>query len=360
MKTFDYSFLKNYGFTSNILAAYISIEKIQGIGIKNREIYPKVFENMQKISNAQSIEFTHKLDGIITSSRLTKSIKDNNIKSSNNTENEIINYRDVLLDVHSNYDNLKFSENMIKDIHQCIFSDSNSGYYKDLHTMLMETLDDGTKRVIFNPTNCSDTPSAMENLIIAYNAAIDDNEIPKLLLIPCVILDFLLIHPFNDGNERISRLLSLLLLYKNNYTAGKFVSLEKQIYKSKSDYYEAIRLSSTYWSDNQNNYNPFILYFLEKLYLNNIEINSRFNIVNYKRKNKKIRIEETIMKSWNPISRSEIYLVWPDISHETIKKVIKNLLNENKIKKIGNYKDAKYKKNWYGKPNHSDENMVIF
>ncbi len=200
----------------------------------------------------------------------------------------------------------------------------------------------------------------MEQLINAYKIARDDNSIPKLLLISCVILDFLLIFPFQDGNERMSRLLSLLLLYKNDYNVGKFVSFEKQINNYVSEYYESIRLSSINWHENKNDYNPFIENFLESLQSCYVELNSRFKMVDGEKKNKKIRIKETIMRSIEPISRKEIHLVWPDISHETIKKVVKNLLNENKIKKIGNFKDARYKRNWYGSSTQNDENVVIF
>ena len=181
-----------------------------------------------------------------------------------------------------------------------------------------------------------------------------------VLLIPCVIFDFLCIQPFTEGNERISRLLSSLLLFRNEYNVGEYVSFEKQINNYKSEYYESIRLSSINWDDNSNDYNPFIENFLESLHSCHIELNSRFRIVDNEKKSKKIRIEETIKISWNPISRKEIHLVWPDISHETIKKVIKNLLNEQKIKKIGNFKDARYKRNWYGKTTQNEDNMVIF
>ncbi len=363
MKSFNYSFLGEGGFSSNILSLFISIEKVKGVMLKNAETYPQVFEKIQNIASIQSVKYSNEIDGIYISDRKLESLLYKGLSSINNEDDLLIGYSKVLEDIYRNSDRNQLNTNNIRDYHHMLYSSTNSdngGSYKEEDNMLLEILEDSSKRVLFNPISSDGTAKAMEQLIDAYKIARDDDSIPKLLLIPCVILDFLLIYPFDEGNERMSRLLSLFLLFKNDYNVGKYVSLEKQYNKYKSEYYESIRLSSINWHENKNNYNPFIENFLESLQSCYIELNSRFKIVDGDKKNKKIRVKETIMRSFEPISRKEIHLVWPDISHETIKKVIKDLLNSNKIKKIGNYKDARYKRNWYGSTTQSDENVVIF
>ena len=363
MKKYDYLFLKNSLISSNILSLFVSIEKIQATVLRNEEIYPKVFDKIQAIANLQSVKYSNLLDRIEISDLRLESIINNGENSLNDNESQINGYNKALNDIRLKKEKYTFNSYNIRNFHHLLFSNTehnHAGDLKEEDNMLLEVLDDGSKRVLFNPVSYKNTTKALNQLIDAYKIARDDESIPKLLLIPCVILDFLLIYPFSDGNERISRLLSLLLLKNFNYNVGDFVSLEKQIFKNKTEYYEAIRKSSINWDENTNDYNPFIENFLESLYSCYIELNSRFKIVNGEKKSKKFRIEETIKRSFEPISRKEIHLVWPDIAQETIKKVIKNLLNENKIKKIGNFKDARYKRNWYGSTTQNDENVVIF
>ncbi len=363
MKLYNYMFLKNKRISSNILSLLISIEKIQSTGYKNEDIYPQVFNKIQNISNFQSIKYSNKMDGIQVSDLLINKIVSNEIVSRNYNESLITGYVEVLDNIVNNYNQIQFNTYSIRDFHNSLFSMADYNYggtYKIKDNIIKEKLDDGNQRVVFIPIGSESTSKAMEDLIDAFKIASDDEEIPNLLLIPCLVLDFILIYPFNDGNERLSRLLSMLLLYKNGYNVGKYVSFEKQIYNNIEPYYQAIRKSSINWDDNNNDYDSFIEIFLSCLYTSYIELNSRFKIVDGKKQNKKSRIEETIKMSFKPISRKEIHLIWPDISHETIKKVVKNLLKENKIKKIGNFKDARYKRNWYGDRSEDEENVVVF
>ncbi len=363
MKVYDYSFIKTDRISNNVLSLLVSIEKIQSVGIMNEEMYPKVFTKLQSISKNQSTKASNAIEGIFASDRRIELLVNKDINPSNRNDEDILGYYNVLEEMSTNYDNFQFSEYIIRDFHKMLVFHtgiSSGGSYKDNNNIFTEDLPDGTRRVILNPVSSQDTNEEMEQLVKAYKEALEDDSIPNLLLIPCVIFDFLCIHPFSEGSGRMSRLLSSLLLFRNEYDVGKFVSLEKQINNNKLEYYESIRLSSLNWEDNSNDYNHFIENFLESLYSCHIELNSRFRIVDNKKKSKKHRIEETIKMSHNPISRKEIHLVWPDISHETIKKVIKNLLNDQKIKKIGNFKDARYKRNWYGSTTQNEDDVVIF
>ena len=183
---------------------------------------------------------------------------------------------------------------------------------------------------------------AMEQLELAYMDARDDANINQLLLIPCVILDFLCIHPFRDGNGRMSRLLSLLLLYKNGYDAGKYVSFEEQINKYKAFYYEALRQSSDGWAENQNTYFPFIENFLSTLYMCYKELDKRFAVVHGKKITKKARIEATVLNSLTPLSKAEICQILPDVSPTTVEAVLGAMVKDGSIKRIGSARASRY------------------
>lgn len=362
MKIYNYSFLSSGNYSSSVLKSYIDVERIRNLSENNKTTYPKVFEKLQEIALSQSARYSNEINGLkMKDSQINDLIITETTKCKE--EFEFFGYFKTLKDIYNNSKKLQFSTYNIRDFHYSFFISSDitsGGTYKQDDNLLIEVLPDGTKSVVSETLSYQDTSEALEELIKAYKIADDDENIPKLLLIPCVILDFLLIAPFDIGNESISRLLTSLLLNKNDYEVGRYVSIEKQISRNMSEYYKAIRKSSMKWEDNDNDYNPFVKYFLDSTYSTYNELNSRFKIVDGEKKTKKVRIEETIKKSPEPISRKEIHLVWPDISQETIKKVIKTLLNENKIKKIGNYKDARYKRNWYGDNSNNDENIVIF
>ena len=184
----------------------------------------------------------------------------------------------------------------------------------------------------------------MEQFELAYMEARNNANINQLLLIPCVVLDFLCIHPFRDGNGRMSRLLSLLLLYKNGYDAGKYVSFEEQINNYKAYYYEALRESSVGWHENRNSYIPFIENFLSTLYMCYKELDKRFAVIHGKKITKTARIEATVLNSLVPISKADICSVLPDVSPTTVEAVLSKMVRNGQIKKIGRSRMTRYVK----------------
>ena len=218
------------------------------------------------------------------------------------------------------------------------------GQYKTDDNVILEIDADGKRKVRFRPTPANETPEAMEQLTLAYLDARSDANINQLLLIPCVILDFLCIHPFRDGNGRMSRLLSLLLLYKNGFDAGKYVSFEEQINDYKAYYYEALRQSSIGWEKNENTYFPFIENFLSTLYMCYKELDKRFAVVNGKKITKKARIEATVLNSLTPLSKSEICKILPDVSPTTVEVVLGAMVKTGSIQRIGAGRMTRYVK----------------
>lgn len=240
-----------------------------------------------------------------------------------------------------------FSEEQILAFNKLLLSYESpiyAGNYEKEDNVIVEIDAKGRRFVRFTPTLAKDTKQAMQQLVLAYMDARDDEKVNQILLVPCVILDFLCIHPFVDGNGRMSRLLSLMLLYKKDYVIGKYISFESQINKFRYEYYEALKYSSYEWGEGNNNYFPFINNFLMTMIRCYRELDKRFDILSGENLNKKERVREAILKSLVPVSRRDIQILWPDISIDTIKKALIELQKQGIIQKIGLFKDAKYYK----------------
>jgi Fic family protein len=178
--------------------------------------------------------------------------------------------------------------------------------------------------------------------VLAYQEARDNPNINQLLLIPCVILDFLCIHPFRDGNGRMSRLLSLLLLYRNGFDAGKYISFEEQINLRKGNYYDALKQSSVGWHENQSDYSAYIMEFLTTLYACYKELDKRFAVVGSRKITKQARVEATVLNSLTPISKVDIGKILPDVSATTIEAVLGQMVRDGQIRKVGTGRNTRY------------------
>jgi Fic family protein len=347
MRFFDYSFLKNKPIPANTVNLLTTVEKLTIDRKIMIDSYPKLFNDLTKIAIVQSIISSNAIEGIITTDDRIMGLLNGTVSPINHNENEILGYKDVINLIHVYYNDYSFSEEQILAFHQLLLSyerPTYAGKYKNTDNVIMEVSANGMRTVRFRPTPAKETKTAMEQMILAYMDARDDSSINQLLLIPCVILDFLSIHPFSDGNGRMSRLLSLLLLYKNGFDIGKYISFENQINLYKKEYYQSLKLSSDEWGNGKNDYYPFINHFLVTLIRCYNELDKRVSILSPKVANKKERVRKTIEKSLVPLSRKELLDLWPDIALDTVKKILIELQNEGIIQKIGGFKNAKYKK----------------
>ena len=344
MKIYDYSFLENGMLPAGLVNLVSNIVKLQTKEKELKENYPDVFTKLQSIAKVQSVKGSNEIEGIITSEERINEIVNQNSAPLNHTEAEIAGYRDALSLIHDQYDRLDFVENDILRLHEIMFQyiDEGGGIYKTRDNIIREIRADGTRYVRFMPVPASETKHAMEQLVLAYIDARDNYGINKLLLIPCVILDFLCIHPFSDGNGRMSRLLSLMLLYQNGFDSGRYISFEEQINKTKYEYYQSLKDSSDNWHENKNSYFPFILHFVMTLLFCYKELDKRFAVVQSKKVTKQTRVRATVLNSLLPISKNEIKYILPDISMKTIDIVITEMIKEQQIEKIGGSKHTKY------------------
>ena len=347
MRKFDYSFLDNGLLPANLVNLTSVIYSLKTGAEIRKEEYEKLFVDLEKIAKVQSIKSSNAIEGIVTSDERINEIVNQSSKPLNHNEAEIAGYRDALNEIHMHYGQTEFNESTILRLHEIMMSYSGyeyGGKYKTDNNLIIEQDEEGNRKIRFKPISAEETPKAMTQLVLAYMEAKNNSNINQLLLIPCVILDFLCIHPFRDGNGRMSRLLSLLLLYKNGFDAGKYVSFEEQINNSKGYYYEALKQSSELWEKNQNSYIPYMQNFLSTLYLCYKELDKRFNVVNSNKITKKSRIEQTLLNSLTPISKSEICKILPDVSPTTVENVVGAMVRNGQVQIIGKGRNSKYMK----------------
>ncbi len=345
MKIFDYSFLQDGHLPVSLINLTAGIYSLKTAAHFRKSEHQTIYTELEHIARLQSVKSSNAIEGIITSEQRIVEIVNQNSAPLNHDEAEIAGYRDALNIIHNNYTQLDFRQRDILNLHRVLMSyagDEFSGQYKKDDNVILEIDQQGQRRVRFRPTPAAETPATMEQLELAYLDAKDNPRTNQLLLIPCVILDFLSIHPFRDGNGRMSRLLSLLLLYKNGFDVGQYISFEEQINKNKAAYYEALRQSSQGWAENANNYDPFIKNFISTLYSCYQELDKRFAVIGDKRITKKGRVEATVLNSLVPISKSDIQKILPDVSPSTIEAVLGEMVRDGKITRLAMGRNARY------------------
>lgn len=301
------------------------------------------------IAKIQSTEASNRIEGIITTDDRLKKIVMNKTTPRGRSEREIAGYRDVLNTVHENHDYIPIRPGMILQLHRDLYKFSNTsigGSFKSSDNVIAEELPDGTKRVRFQPVPAWETPEAVDALCNALREAAADPELDPLLLIPMFILDFLCTHPFNDGNGRMSRLLTLLLLYRSGYFVGKYISLERLIADSKETYYEVLQESSTGWHEGNNDYLPFVRYMLGIVAAAYREFASRVDILVTRGLSKPDRVREIVRNTTGRITKMQIRNQCPGISQKTVERALADMLKNGEILKIGGGRYTSYTWNW--------------
>lgn len=345
MKCFNYDFLSDAIYSASVLNMTSKISELRALSDIRQEKFKTVYTELEKVAKVQSVKSSNAIEGIITTDERIVAIVNRTTEPKDHSELEIAGYRDALNEIHQNYSNMDFSINTMLMLHQIMmkYADpQNAGQLKKTDNIILEISKDGLKKVRFKPTPAKETKMALEQLVLAYNDASSDTSINDLVLIPCVILDFLCIHPFADGNGRISRLLTLLMLYKCGYSVSRYISLEEQVNKQRSFYYETLRVCSEGWNENCNTYLPFIEFSLSMVMMCYRELDMRFATVNSQKVNKTTRVEACVLNSLTPISKANIKQFLPDVSVTTIEKVLGDMMKSNKIKKVGTGRGTKY------------------
>ena len=349
MRAFTYKAEYQKLLTPEIVSYLTQIHEQKGKQSKFSDAQKDVLDELLEIAKIQSTEASNRIEGIITTDDRLKLIVRNKTTPRSRSEREIAGYRDVLNTIHENYDYIPIRPGMILQLHRDLYKFSGmsiGGSFKNSDNVIAETLPDGTRRTRFVPVPAWETPEAMDSVCSAINDALNDPEQDDLLLIPMFILDFLCIHPFNDGNGRMSRLLTLLLLYRTGYPIGKYISVERLIADSKDSYYEALQESSENWHEGSNNYLPFVRYLLGVIIAAYREFSERAEIMIEAGNSKISRIRRIIRSTTGKITKTELMAQCPDISQVTVQRALKELLDKGDIIKIGGGRYTSYTWNW--------------
>ena len=349
MRTLDYKKEYQKLLSPEIVSFLAQIHEQKGRQNLFVEANKDALSELLEIAKIQSTEASNRIEGIITTDERLKKIVLDKTTPKGWSEREIAGYRDVLNTIHESYDYIPVRPGMILQLHRDLYKFSNlaiGGSFKNSDNIIAEELLDGTKRVRFQPVPAWETSEAMDILCSTFVDALADPELDSLILIPMFILDFLCIHPFNDGNGRMSRLMTLLLLYQSGYFVGKYISIERLIADSKETYYEALQDSSAGWHEGTNDYLPFVRYMLGIVVAAYREFTSRVDILITRGLSKPERVREIIRSTTGRITKTQIMKQCPDISQKTVERALKELMDSGWIIKIGGGRYTSYTWNW--------------
>lgn len=338
MRVFDYCKEPEKLLTPEIVQMVAGIHEHKGKQELFLEANIDELKTLLEVALIQSTGASNRIEGIYTSDKRLEELVSQKAEPRNRSEQEIAGYREVLATVHESYEYINPRPNIILQLHRDLYSYSQAGAggeYKNSDNVIAETDAEGHQKARFIPVSAFQTAEAMDELCARFLEAWEADKIDKLILIPMFILDFLCIHPFNDGNGRMSRLLTLLLFYKAGYIVGKYVSVEMLIEKTKETYYEALQASSTGWHESENTYEPFVKYYLGIILKAYNEFESRVEHLKHRTLSKPERIKAIIDNKVGKITKKEIMDQCPDISKITIERTLADLVKSEYIAKVG-------------------------
>ena len=352
MRQFDYSKFDSISWDNEIVSYLTQIHEHKG----RQELYsrqkPVELEKLTEVAKVQSVESSNRIEGIITTSSRIGQIVREKTTPKNRDEKEIAGYRDVLNTIHESHDYISVTGNIILQLHRDLMKYSESGLggtYKITQNYLKETRADGTEFIRFTPVPPYETAPCIDAVCENYRTAIEAHKVDSLLLIPVFIHDFLCIHPFNDGNGRMSRLLTLLLLYRSGYEVGKYISIEKHIEKTKDAYYEALEEASEGWHEENDNPMPFIKYMLGIIlacyreFEERVEAIGEIRTVTVKSKAYDI-VKAAVDSKIGKFSKKDIANICPSISEKSVEAAVRKLVGEGYIERHGTGRNTFYVK----------------
>ncbi len=345
MHIFSYDFLKTE-ISSDVAGLSNILYDLKGSNSLRKTENPKLFDALRASAIIDSISGSNAIEGIVTTKKRMAAIADSNFVPASRSETELIGYRNALSEIYNGQLTGKISAALVKHLHKTMLEQvvPDAGRFKTENNWIQERGSDGRVSIRFVPVGYDETPEAIDQWALAYESARQDYGISKLYLICCATVDFLCIHPFTDGNGRVSRLLVSYLLEREGFDIGRYVSIDKRINEYKYNYYEALKKASEGWHENKQDYTPFLIFMMQILYSCYKELDTHFYEATSKRIPKGKQIESLLLSSIVPISKSEILAKVPDASVSTVEAVLARLIKEEKIIKIGSFKNARYRR----------------
>lgn len=344
MRNFDYSEIRDRKWDSDILGLVAAIYKEAG----KQELYlkqqPEKLEKLVEIAKVQSTQASNAIEGIVTTNTRIRQLVEEKTAPRNRDEQEIAGYRDVLNIIHESFDVIPLTQNYILQLHKILYSHMNNpmaGRIKNVQNYITATYPDGRTEIVFTPLAPSETPEALDRICEEYDRVIGNMEVEPLIVIPTFIHDFLCIHPFNDGNGRMSRLLTTLLLYRSGFRVGKYISLEAKIAASKDLYYDALRRAQAGWHEGKADPVPFIKYLLGTVLAAYKDFEDRFALVETR-----LTAEETVRRATKQkvgrFTKQDIRELCPSLSISSVEGGLRKLVAAGEIKREGTGKSICY------------------
>lgn len=344
MRTFNYSKIKEQKWDSEMLGLIAAIYKEAGKQEQYLRQKPFELEKLVEIAKIKSTEASNAIEGIVTTSTRMKQLVEEKTTPRNRNEQEIAGYRDVLNLIHENFDNIIVTPNFILQLHNILYSHMNNpmaGKLKNIQNYVSATYPDGHVEIIFTPLAPFETREAFDRICEEYNRVIGNMEVEPLIAIPVFIHDFLCIHPFNDGNGRLSRLLTTLLLYQNGFPVGKYISLEAKIAKSKDFYYKALEESQHGWHIGEDDTVPFIKYLLGTILSAYKDFDERFSLVETKLPALEM-VRRAVLNKIGKITKKDIIEQCPSLSISSIEGSLRKLVEQGELSRSGSGKNTFY------------------
>ncbi len=344
MRTFNYSKIKEQKWDSDILGLIAAIYKEAG----KQELYlkqkPEKLEKLVEIAKVQSTEASNAIEGIVTTSTRVRQLVEEKTTPRTRDEQEIAGYRDVLNIIHESFDAIPLTQNYILQLHKMLYSHMNNpmaGKTKSVQNYISSTYPDGHTETLFTPLSPFETPEALDKICEEFNRVIGNMEVEPLIAIPIFIHDFLCIHPFNDGNGRMSRLLTTLLLYRSGFHVGKYISLEAKIAKNKDLYYDALSKAQIGWHEGNEDNVPFIKYLLGTILAAYKDFEERFKLIEEKLPAIEIVRKATQIKIGR-FTKQDIRELCPSLSISTLEGALRKMVESGELKREGNGKNTYY------------------
>ena len=342
MRIFDYSSLKNKIWDNEIINYLSLIHEEKGkqeVFLRGKEAE---LDKLVKIAKIQSTESSNSIEGIRTTDTRLRQLMSEKTTPRNRDEKEIAGYRDALNTVHENFEYIPLTPNYILQLHKIMFAHTDSafgGSFKSVQNYISATDADGRTYALFTPLAPYETPGAMQSICNAYNLALGEGKVDPLLIIPCFIHDFLCIHPFIDGNGRMSRLLTTLLLYRSGYGIGKYISLESKIAKTKESYYVALEASQSGWHEGKDDPAPFIKYLLGTVIAAYREFGERMELVSTAPID---TVRNAVRTKIGKFTKSDIVELCTSMSASTVERCLRELCALGEIEKRGGGRSTYY------------------
>lgn len=346
MRSFEHGYYLDTPVSHDLVMAVRTLGEFRGRQMLYAEQSPEVLEMLKRVAMVQSTESSNRIEGITVAPGRMEGLVAKKSRPRDRSEQEVAGYRDVLAAIHVNHENMRISTQLVRNWHRMLYryTEERGGNWKAKDNAILEVQPDGRQTVRFKPVSAVGTPKFMDRLVKLFDAAVAERKADPLLIIATFVLDFECIHPFADGNGRIGRLLTLVLLYRAGYEVGRYISLERIVEESKETYYEALLRSSRKWHEAEHDLRPWWNYFLGMLTAAYKEFEARVGTIASARGAKREMVRNAVQRLPDRFRISDLQRACPGVSYPTLKRALADLKRRRKIRSLGKGRDAEWER----------------